>query len=141
MKYFILIIILAFFISCGNMKYTQLTNNSEDSELFELALTHNGVTSIDLTDEKDVWDEVIALGPYASISQLEDSLNLNLRNISNHAITFDENINLLVFIKNKKSVEIVELPRNLGDFTEYYKLIQQSEAKFRRRQDGKLEFY
>lgn len=141
MKKIVFSIFLVLIVSCGNQHYKSLLNSTEDTELITLALRGSRVTTIDLTDSKEKWNELIALSPYTNIQKIEDSLNLNLKNISNHGITYDDNINLLVFLKDKKAFKIIELSRSLGDFTEYYTIIPKSDAKFRKRIDGKLEFY
>jgi hypothetical protein len=55
------------------------------------------------------WDSLIILGPYSLIDRVETELNLNLTNIRQNGIRYSDFYELIVFLKNKKSVKIVEL--------------------------------
>lgn len=82
------------------------------------------------------WDQLLILGPYTIIENSEKILHLNLENIRKHAITYDDSINLFVFIKNGKSVRITEISRRVGDFKDLNILIEKNDAKFSKTING-----
>lgn len=76
------------------------------------------------------WTELLILGPYSVIDNIEIELNLDLENIKGNEIENSEFNNLLVFLKNGKSVKISEVSRGIGDFTNLMQIIQKDKAKF-----------
>ena len=82
------------------------------------------------------WDQLLILGPYTVIENSEKILHLNLENIRKHAITYDDSINLFVFIKNGESVKIAEVSRDVGDFKDLNVLIEKNDAKFSKTTNG-----
>ena len=85
------------------------------------------------------WDQLLILGPYTAIETSEKTLQLNLENIRKHAITYDDSINLFVFIKNGKSVKIAEVSRAVGDFKDLNILIEKNDAKFIKTTNGQIK--
>jgi len=102
-------IILIFLISC---QYSfQLKNDVFLTEKIESVLKFdNG--KIDFSQLNDFeWDNLIILGPYSTIEEIGEKLNLNLKNISKNGIKYSDYYDLIVFLKNNKSVKIVELKK------------------------------
>ncbi|WP_297518418.1 hypothetical protein [Flavobacterium sp.] len=62
------------------------------------------------------WDELLILTPYTKISDVEKKYGLDLSKIIT-SIESNDQINTIVFLKNKKGIEYVELSRKYGDFT------------------------
>ncbi|WP_104736288.1 hypothetical protein [Hanstruepera ponticola] len=135
------IVLLLFFVlgsSCGD-GMNQLKNDRFYSNAFEEQLKNNDLVMIDLSTTDEDWDSIIVLRPYTDIDLLEDELSLNLSNISLNRITTDDTINLFVFLKENKSVKIIEMSRVLGDFNNYDTIISKKDAKFKKTKNG-LEF-
>lgn len=95
-------------ISCGYI--FQLENDKILTEKIETELnSNNKVDFAKVTDFE--WDGLIILGPYSQVEKIEEELNLNLTNIKQNGITYSDHYDLVVFLKDKKSVKIVELKR------------------------------
>lgn len=77
-------------------------------------------------------DHILIIAPYAQINILQSKLKMDLRNIRNNGIRRLDHFNLIVFIKNGKSVSIAELSRKYGDFKETQVLIPIAQAKFKK---------
>jgi len=92
---------------------------------------------IDLTKLNNFeWNELIILGPYSVINNVEKELNLDLENIRENGIEHSDFINLLIFLKDGKSVKISEVSRGIGDFTNLSQIIEKDKAKFVKTEDG-----
>lgn len=78
------------------------------------------------------WDELLILTPYTKISDVEKKYGLDLSKIIT-SIESNDQINTIVFLKNKKGIEYVELSRKYGDFTGYNSLIRKDKAVFKYR--------
>ncbi|ETN96677.1 hypothetical protein [Zhouia amylolytica] len=86
---------------------------------------------IDLTELNNFeWEALLILGPYSVIENIEKELNLDLENIRENGIEFSDSINLLIFLKNGKSVKISEVSREIGDFTNMGEVIKKNGVKF-----------
>ena len=89
--------------------------------------------NIDLTDFGDFeWDNLIILGPYYRIEQVEKELDLDLSNIRENGIRHDDRINLIVFINKSKSIKIAEISREFGDYKPEGELIKKENARFKK---------
>lgn len=82
------------------------------------------------------WNELLILGPYSVIDNVEKELNLNLENIRENGIEYNDSINLLIFLKDGKSVKISEVSRGIGDFTNLTQIVEKSKAKFVKTENG-----
>ncbi len=102
-------IILISLVSC--QYFFQLKNDVFLTEKIESVLkSDNG--KIDFSQLNDFeWDNLIILGPYSTIEEIGEKLNLNLKNISKNGIRYSDYCDLIVFLKNNKSVKIVELKK------------------------------
>ena len=92
---------------------------------------------IDLTKLNSFeWNELLILGPYSVIDNVEKELNLDLENIRENGIKYSDSINLLIFLNNDKSVKISEVSRGIGDFTNLGQIIRKDKAKFIKTENG-----
>ena len=82
------------------------------------------------------WDNLLILGPYSVVDNIEKELNLDLENIRENRIESDDSINLLVFLKNGKSIKVSEVSRGIGDFSNLRNLISKESAKFIKTENG-----
>jgi uncharacterized protein YebE (UPF0316 family) len=82
------------------------------------------------------WEELLILGPYSVIDNIEKELNLDLENIRENGIEYSDSINLLIFIKDGKSIKISEVSRRIGDFMNLGEIIEKVNAKFIKTKDG-----
>jgi len=97
-------------------------------------------TIVDLTQlNRFDWDELIILGPYSLIENVESSLNLNLENIKENKIKMEDSMNLIIFLNKKKSVKICELSRINGDFIKLKQIIEKAKAKFVKTEKGHIK--
>ena len=110
MKKIIGIGILFFFLtSCGYL--FQLENDKILTEKIEAELNSKNKT-VDFPKVADFeWDSLIILGPYSVVDEIEKEFNLNLTNIRQNGIEYSDFYDLVVFLKDKKSVKIIELKR------------------------------
>ncbi len=96
-----LIIIGTFFLTLFSCQ--QLNQLNSDNSLTEKIESEFKSKNIDLTNLNDFdWENLLILGPYSLIDNIEKELNLNLENIRENGIEYDDSINLLVFLKNRK---------------------------------------
>ncbi|OIQ18732.1 hypothetical protein [Lacinutrix sp. MedPE-SW] len=118
-------------ISCGYL--FQLENDEKLAKKIETELnSENGtIDFVKLTDFD--WDSLIILGPYTTIENMEDKFNLNLANIRQNGIHYSDYYNLVVFLKDKKSVKIIELNRTLSS---QQKIIKKEKSKFKTGEHG-----
>ena len=92
---------------------------------------------IDLTKLNSFeWNELLILGPYSVIDNVEKELNLDLENIRENGIEYSDSINLLIFLNNGKSVKISEVSRGIGDFTNLGQVVKKDNAKFIKTDNG-----
>ncbi|WP_157243302.1 hypothetical protein [Olleya marilimosa] len=85
------------------------------------------------------WDKLLILEPYSMIKPIGDSLKLDLKNISENQIGFRESINVLVFIKNGKSIKIAEILRKNIEFEQLNSFIKKNDAQFFRTENGNFK--
>jgi len=77
----------------------------------------NDDQSLELSDiDLFEWDSVMLFGPYSNLEFENSRLDVNLDNIEHNLIKDHDSFNLIVFLKEGKSVEIAELSREYGDF-------------------------
>ena len=60
------------------------------------------------------WDKFIVIGCYQNIKQIEKENNLDLSNIYYNGIESSDWFELLVFLKDKKSIKICEINMNVN---------------------------
>ena len=103
MKIIILFILILSFTSCNS--FFQLNSDKELTEKINSEYLKEK-KPIDLTKITDFeWDNYIVIGPYKIREEVEKKYNIDLSNISKYE-TADDSKNLLVLIKNKKSIKI-----------------------------------
>lgn len=126
-------ILLLVFYSC---QYTnQLSSDKNITEKIEVKLKSEFIDLSDLNDFE--WDSLLILGAYSDIEKIEKELNLDLGNIKENEIKYSDSINLIIFLKNGRSVKISQLSRNAGDFTNLEQIIKKNEAKYIKPKKGK----
>src|SRR5690606_4967364 len=90
-------------ISCGYL--FQLENDEKLAEEIETELNSEKRT-VDFAKMTDFdWDSLIILGPYTTVENIEKEFDLNLANIRQNGINYSDYYDLVVFIKDKKSVK------------------------------------
>lgn len=120
----VLIILTLFLCSC------QLRSDKILSEKVEVKFKAEA-ESIDLSKLSDFeWDNILILGPYSNIERIENELKLDLSNIKENRIQYNDPFNLIVFLDDNESVKIIELRRTIGDFKNTNELIPKDKAKF-----------
>jgi hypothetical protein len=82
------------------------------------------------------WNELLILGPYSIINNVEKEQNLDLENIRKNGIEYNDSVNLLIFLKKGKSVKISEVSRGIGDFMNLGQIVEKSKTKFIKTEDG-----
>ena len=128
------IVIGVLFLSIISCEYLfQLKNDEKLAEKIEKELnSENG--AIDFAKMTDFdWDSLIILGPYTTIENIEKEFDLNLANIRQNGIHYSDYYDLVVFIKDKKSVKIIELKRAKNS---QRKIIKKEESKFKTGENG-----
>jgi len=128
------IVIGVLFLSIISCEYLfQLKNDEKLAEKIEKELnSENG--AIDFAKMTDFdWDSLIILGPYTTIENIEKEFDLNLANIRQNGIHYSDYYDLVVFIKDRKSVKIVELKRAINS---QRKIVKKEESKFKTGENG-----
>ena len=118
------------------MTSCQLKSDKSLTKIIETKIKDNP-TKIDLTliDKLD-YDKLLILEPYSNIEKTQTELNVDLSNINGNQIHLSDRINLLVFLKNNKSIKISELNRKNGDFEDYKIFINRENALFEKDKNG-----
>jgi hypothetical protein len=115
-----------------------LNSDKDLTKIIEAKIKDNP-EKISLSNIEDLdYDKLLILEPYSNIEKTEKSLNVDLSNISENNIHSLDDINLLVFLKNNKSIKISELSRLNGDFGEYKILTNKEDANFEKNEKGIL---
>ena len=129
-KIFTLLMTLLIITSC------QLKSDKSLTKIIETKIKDNP-TKIDLTSiDKLDYDKLLILEPYSNIEKTQTELNVDLSNINGNQIDLSDRINLLVFLKNNKSIKISELNRKNGDFEDYKVIINRENALFEKDKNG-----
>jgi hypothetical protein len=133
-KVIVSLLLIMNLISCQYL--SQLNSDKELTKTIETKIKDNSM-KIDLTkiDNLD-YDKLLILEPYSNIEKIEKELNIDLSNISENQIHSSDGINLLVFLKNKKSIKISELSRTNGDFEDYKVVINKENTLFKKNEKG-----
>lgn len=98
------------------------------------AVTKGKPTVLDLNAITDFeWNEILILTPYTNPKEIENNLGIDLSSIKHSGIQSRDDINLILFLKDKDVVRMVEYPRYPGDFKlkTNWQLIPKSRSKFR----------
>ncbi len=133
-KLIIIGIIFSTLFSCEYLN--QLSSDNSLTEKIETEFkSESEIIDLKNFNEFD-WDNLLILGPYSVVDNIEKELNLDLENIRENGIEYDDSINLLVFLKNGKSVKISEVSRGIGDFSNLRNLISKESAKFIKTENG-----
>ena len=77
----------------------------------------NGATIDLVAANPQAWDRVCMLGPYSDNAAAKKALGFDWDVESRTAISSNDGIALLLFAQGQQVIEIVEHPRNLGDFS------------------------
>ena len=129
-KIFTLLMTLLIITSC------QLKSDKSLTKIIETKIKDNP-TKIDLTSiDKLDYDKLLILEPYSNIEKTQTELNVDLSNINGNQIDLSDRINLLVFLKNNKSIKTSELNRKNGDFEDYKVFINRENALFEKNKNG-----
>lgn len=129
-KIFILLMTLLIITSC------ELKSDKSLTKIIETKIKDNP-SKIDLTSiDKLDYDKLLILEPYSNIEKTQTELNVDLSNINGNQIDLSDRINLLVFLKNNKSIKISELNRKNGDFEDYKVFINRENALFEKNKNG-----
>ncbi len=135
--YLYLFLISIFSSSCSY--FFQLKSDIELTRIIEEQINENPQDiNFNVIDNFD-WDSIIILGPYSNIEAEQNSLNLDLSNITENPIQHSDFVNLIVFLKDNKSIKISELSRNNGDFSGTKTVINKANAKFIKQRCGKID--
>ena len=111
MKKLIAILSILILNSCGY--FNQLDPDKDLPQIVETELKEN--QEIDFEKVTDfLWDSMIFMSPYSNIKRVKDSLDLDLRNIRGNGIQNTDFYSLVIFLKDKKSVKIIELNRQFS---------------------------
>lgn len=76
------------------------------------------------------WDSMIVLPPYALLDKVAEEHQLDLSGVDKHISSSDE-INVILFLKEKKAIKSCTLSRTLGDFKDTNKEIGKEHANFK----------
>ena len=142
---FRLLTLSIFFILTSCKQNINLDNDYKAQKTLERELNFKNTDgilgiAIDFSSDKIDWDYIVVIEPYSIKADIENKLNLDLENIQESLIWTDDSINLLVFIKDKKPIKIIELSRGVGDFKTYSQMIQKNDAILRKSENGILLF-
>lgn len=133
-KKVLLLLLIMNLLSCQYL--SQLNSDKELTKTIETKIKDNPM-KIDLTKINNLdYDKLLILEPYSNIEKTQKELNIDLSNISENQINSSDGINLLVFMKNKKSVKISELSRTNGDFEDYKVVINKENTLFEKNEKG-----
>lgn len=133
-KIVLLLLLIMNLLSCQYL--SQLNSDKELTKTIETKIKDNPM-KIDLTKINNLdYDKLLILEPYSNIEKIQKELNIDLSNISENQINSSDGINLLVFMKNKKSVKISELSRTNGDFEDYKVVINKENTLFEKNEKG-----
>lgn len=133
-KIVLLLLLIMNLLSCQYL--SQLNSDKELTKTIETKIKDNPM-KIDLTKINNLdYDKLLILEPYSNIEKTQKELNIDLSNISENQINSSDGINLLVFMKNKKSVKISELSRTNGDFEDYKVVINKENTLFEKNEKG-----
>jgi len=125
-----IIVILIITTSCS--WFNQLKSDEKVAESIE-ELFKIDSENIDLTDFGVFeWHNLIILGPYYQIEEVEEKLDLDLSNIRENRISHDDRINLIIFMNKGKSIKIAEISREFGGFKPEGELIKKENARFKK---------
>ena len=121
-------------VSCEYLFQLENDEILKDKIETELSSQSGKVDLAKMTDFE--WDSLIILGPYSQIEKIEEELNLNLSNIRQNGIQHSDSYNLIVFLKDKKSVNIVELSRAMSPGGNGKTVISKEKSIFLKENDG-----
>ena len=128
--YLLLIFLL---LSCGqNNPPYKISNDNEHLALLKKEI----ISGKDIIRFEDImkfeWESVIILTPYSRVEKVEKENNIDLSSIEHFMIETRDDINLIVFLKNKKPIRAIAYPRYPGDFSKNeMEIIEKSKANFK----------
>lgn len=114
---------MKFLIPCfilGSILFTGCQHNiAMDDEFIEKKMDSIGLdkgqNEVDLNALTDFsWEEAYIFQPYTTPEYMTEKLGFKWNNTI--GMGYRDDINLIVFVKDKKVVKYIELPRKYGDF-------------------------
>ncbi len=125
MKKFIIPLIIFVFLIILSWKVT-----FQDSTLSKIKNSIEIEKKIDFKEFTDFdWDSMLVIYPYSIINEQSNKYNIDLSIVSKDIEKYDK-INTLVFIKDKKAIDYIEIPREYFNFKSSEGLIKKEDAKF-----------
>lgn len=81
-------------------------------------LNESNKTVIDFKDIiKEDWDSMFVFEPYTSYEEIYDALGFEWDEVYKTGISYRDDINLLLFVKDNKVARYIEYPTAYGDFS------------------------
>jgi len=106
------IVIFLFFVD--NNYFMMEENEDLIDIIYQCSLNDNEIDFDKIFDEE--WDEMIVIEPYSTPKDLYKNFKWNKINTS---IEYRDDINLIVFLKNKKIISYLNYPMIKGNFLDY----------------------
>src|SRR5690606_13574550 len=116
-KFLIYIFSIILLSSCDQKESNKISNDKAHLELLKKEIVSGKEIIRFESIMKFDWGSVIILTPYSSPEQVGNENNIDLTSIEHFTIINRDDINLIVFLKNKKPIRVIEYPRYPGDFS------------------------
>ena len=131
-KFLIYIFSIILLSSCDQKESNKISNDKAHLELLKKEIVSGKEIIRFESIMKFDWGSVIILTPYSSPEQVGNENNIDLTSIEHFTIINRDDINLIVFLKNKKPIRVIEYPRYPGDFSKNnIEIIEKSKANFK----------
>ncbi|KXX70805.1 hypothetical protein [Flammeovirga sp. SJP92] len=119
------ILLSALLFSCG------LSNDQQLEEKLRQEIT-SGKKTIEFEKLTNFeWENLLILGPYSQIKNIEKELDVDLCEIEHFNVQTRDDVNLIVFMVGRQPVNVIVYPHYPGDFSgNASKLIPKSDANF-----------
>ncbi|WP_299444280.1 hypothetical protein [uncultured Aquimarina sp.] len=132
-----LLFIVLLFTCCNNV--TQVKQDNELTE-FIIETFKDQDNIIDLSNNKSFeWDELLILRPESDIHKVEKKYNLNLLDLNR--INSKKDINLMIFLKNKKAIRFCKIPISSGKLLMNDKLLKKADVSIGLSTDNEFHFF
>jgi len=131
-KFLIYIFSIILLSSCDQKESNKISNDKAHLELLKKEIVSGKEIIRFESIMKFDWGSLIILTPYSSSEQVGNENNIDLTSIEHFTIINRDDINLIVFLKNKKPIRVIEYPRYPGDFSKNnIEIIEKSKANFK----------
>jgi hypothetical protein len=108
----LILIIATILIGCNNS--LEIKEDLVESRINSFILNEDQ-NEIDINALTDfTWEKAYIFTPYTTADYMKERLGFNWKN--SVGIDYRDDINLIVFVKDKKVVKYMKLPRKYGDF-------------------------